>query len=126
MASYAVFTMLRGDFEGRLKGSFEPVLFRNAFIVKGVHWNMPGKVRVDSGTVRVRYFPLSFLKGDGFRLVITGEKLPVELSSAILGENIKKITLERVNADIKLQDGEIQEIYNLEVVSPELNLKIGQ
>jgi|GEM_PF-2519667 len=126
VAGYIVFSALRRDFQGRLQGRYEPVFFKTAFRIKDVRWALPGKVRVESGSAFVGYQLFSILDGNGLRVQVKAEKIPVEVTSAVFGKNFKKITLEYVTADIKLQDGDLREIYHLEVVSPELNLKIGQ
>ncbi len=121
---YVIFSLLDHQMGERIQGRYDAVFFRPAFRIHDLKFNLPGKARVESGTVEVAYDPMTLISPSGIRLVLNAKELPVELAFAPLGQNLKKITLDQFHADVRLLNGELREIYSLEIVSPDLNLKL--
>lgn len=108
-------------------GQMSPSWLKPEFVIRNAELSWDDKIKVVDGTLIVSYQPLFFFNPGHIRLKLSGTELKAEL----LGrwselQGVKSATLRRVLADIELGPDGIQEIYLVDVSSPEFQFQIKQ
>ena len=111
-----------------IRGTFLPDFLKPSFTLKNAHLSWQNRFEVLSGTVRVRYSPVTVLVGKKFRIQLEGTGLRVRLlqESAFAGIPHSEIQADHVTADFALSNHKTPEIYGLDIHSPELEFHFAE
>ena len=111
-----------------IHGDFFPNLFEPAFTLRNAKLVWRDRFEVLSGVIRVRYNPLSVVRGRKFRVQVTGSDLDVRLLKEMTfsGLHPSEVQIERITADLAFLRGKTPEIFSLEIHSPELEFHFSE
>ena len=109
----------------KFEGILIPAVFQPAYTLKEAHFLWEDKVLVQSGDLKIQYDPFFFIKGTTLRVRISSTLISAEL----LGEwqklqGVRQIHAQRFVADLDFNKKGIEDIYYLDLLSPEFQFRI--
>ncbi len=111
-----------------IEGSFIPHLFKPAFTLTNAKLSWQDRFEVLSGTVKVRYDPLSVVVARRFRIQVEGRDLKVHFlkGMSFAFEHPGDVKIDYVAADFALADKKSPEIFALNIHSPEIEFHFAE
>ena len=110
-----------------IRGTFLPHLFQPVFDLKNARVSWQDRFEVLSGTVRVRYNPLSVLVRRRFRIQVDGSDLEVRVLKALsFSGGRSQMKIDSLAADFAISSGKTPEIFRLEIHSPEMKFHFAE
>lgn len=124
--SFFIYKEVSKRTRAEVQGQFSPVFFSPSFNLSKASIQWDDKVRISSGDLHVEYSPLTFLKGGGVRIKISGVDLPVQLMGSFAGMAPKNsVTIQDFYADVTINKDGLQEIHMIRAEAPEMHFKFG-
>lgn len=107
-----------------IHGRFIPHVFQPVFSFKGPQFSWEGRFEVFSGSLRVRYDPLSLFPGRKMRIHVWGEDLKVRLFDKLLESQPSEVVVNRAESELEIPRKGAPEIFFLEIDSPQIDFHI--
>ena len=116
---------LQRRLEMKIEGKFIPMPFAPVFYLKDSHFEWNGKVRFESGDLKIQYNPFFLLAGGGIHVRLEGKNLQVRL----LGDwakmqGVEQAAIENLEADFSLGKKGLSEVYFVDVRSRAFQFKL--
>jgi len=127
LLSFIVKERIEKSLKLEIQSVFKPKLFVTSFMLDDAHLKWKDKVKLNSGSLEVSYFPTQVLFSPQLRVRIFGNDLSVELYgewSAMY--QIQNEKIHHFDFDVTLSTEGIEDIHQLNIESPAIRFHFGE
>jgi hypothetical protein len=119
LSGYLVYREIQHRMKLKIAGDFSPAFHFPGFYLRNAHFQWEDRVELLSGNMTVQYDPLSLLRGELLRIVISSRGAAIRLTGAWEKmQGVNNAVIDVFDCDLGLGRKGIREIYGLELRSP--------